>query len=244
MAVSRTTERALRNLREREGIDLSSDNVQPCHHSVEQLRDQGLDAEIEDISLQFRAELRQRKSAIVIQALVRKWLAFLRYQRHRDELAAIVVALRTKRNFFGAISIQRMIRGMLARIQYRIALHQCVQKKIEAQSTVKKKGKGKAGAAIAAQTTDLFTPREVLLQTNVNFVNGFRSYLLGRYDDAIQLFEAQQKLYKGQEGVTQTMIEISKRKRDGVSGRFVSALSANVGVPAQEAKPTAKKGKK
>jgi hypothetical protein len=212
--------------------------------SIEDQRSAQLMAQVEGLHLQHRSTAKQTKAALQIQSIARMHIHRRRYRIYRHELGLQVAFIRERRQRQAVHCIQRFVRGFFGRK----ALRKLKAEWLQAwQDSAGKKGKGAgkgakgAAAVVTAATYDT-------LQSNANFVNGVKAYMLNRFDDALQLFDTQNKMLS--DPVVLRMIENTKKRQQGLPvvkiniNANAQAAAAAVGASAVGKKPPEAKKKK
>jgi hypothetical protein len=204
----------------------------PTDEQISKLRESELLAAMDQINLEARKVAKITQAAIRIQCVIRMFVARRRFRLHSTRVKAEVASIIAQRNMRCAVAVQRCVRGLVCRLRYRrqreeeaLAAMEAAKSKAKGSKAGAKKSDGAAGKGSSGQGLGiLLSPEDVALQQNSNFIQGIRKYLGGALDEAIPLFEAQQRLKP--EPVTQSMIDLVKRKRDGTAGTTAAGPSA------------------
>lgn len=195
---------------------MSNTDVAPCAMPVDEMRCRMLIEDMELKSQQLRILERQHRAATLVQRVARMFLTRRRFMLHNEKLQRERFTIRERRTRHAVLVIQKVARGLFARRllkSFKVAWITARQE--AARKGVKGKASGK-GSVLAYDT----------LQSNINFVNGVKAYLLGRFDDALQLLDAQVKIFP--DVVTTRMIEIVKRKQQNLPIKGPAATAAPI----------------
>jgi hypothetical protein len=234
-------------------------------------REGELIAAMEHANIAIRQRNKLTAAAIRIQTVIRMFSERRRFVAHQAQLKAEVAAIIAQRNMRCAITVQRIVRGLVCRLQYR---RQREEEALLAMETAKAKGKGRKGgkgpaganataggsadASLSSAPPDaskasgtggggfkaILSPQEMALQQNANFIAGVRKLMTPQgasLDDVLALFEQQQKLRP--EPVTLSMIALVKRKRDGATAATDAKGGPNASTASLGSKGKAPGGK-
>lgn len=193
------------------------------------------------------AEEQQKKfnaAARRIQSVVRMWIHRSRFLLHKSILEGDMNALKAARQTRSAIQLQRQMRGLLHRVRYKALIAAEEAKRVAEQAKkAGKKGKGAAASPPVAAAPVAGQPipsiRELQLQRNVAFVQGFRCFLKGEYEDALKFLDAQNKI-KAEPVIAHLMHRI--REKHSVANPGGAAALPSSGATSSKTKP--KGGKK
>lgn len=221
-------------------VDEDGSDVAALAQPIPAQRDAETIAASDVLNAKARVEARRIAAAVRVQALLRRWLARRAYRDHLTRVRADVAHLVAQRNMRCAITVQRVVRGLVCRLRYRRQREEEALAALEAA----KGSKGRKAAAAAAGGSGaaaakaggakglqaILSPQEAALQHNLQFITGVRKFLAGAFDEAVSQFEAQQKAKP--EPVTASMVELARRRRDGISTKDMNASLANGGAAA------------
>lgn len=198
-----------------EGV-LTAGLAAPLDREFTELQDGALLGVMEKTQAGKKQERRITKAATTLQSTAAMWLCRRRYLRHLQSLKEQVAAVHARRSLGASLAIQRMVRGLLCRFKY--ARARKAEQERKAEEAKKKQSSGKKGkkgpAAAVEETAPAATPEEVALKENLNFCHATKALLAGKLDDALALYEGQQKAKP--EPVTAAMCEWVRRRRDGL----------------------------